>query len=733
MVHLAAGQPPSPPPRYTVVTSSCPIPAGTVSSSAPVFSHWHENDQFEATGGSYSATHDLSLLNNAHNPNHLHMNAFAGWYTFDARVPVAMVSFSYQCTTHCPGFDIQYSDDSNPNWAADPPSRPQGYSDGRTWTRAAYNHHADGSNDAGDPGGSVSWTSVGCHRFWRFLVQPSTWHSGNWYYNFKWSGLALSTSMSWPQAQSACLQNNLVLAAAHSSYELAELATAMTSARVGTAWVGASDLDSEGQWTWADGSAFDDPAAWAPAQPNGQTGQNCAVLSRTTSLLYDESCSRRLPVLCEPPFSAPRVDSTYPAFSTAGSGATAAHIVSGRRVWHDLTNLTTDGYQGLIHGFEMNLAAGRFTVHYEGVYVATAMARLDYADTGWYALGIRVNGRSDFYSGCVVMSGHNLPPAQVATYPGDPLGYANNHFTVACIMRLAVNDYVTASVYADSDQDFTISSESSGFSMALITTADSFAASRSTTMTFVNHSNSMQQVDGWSTTRAPTLFANHAFDPSHGVFSVTSAGVYLVSAMLRLDGADDGYFGVVITTNGGGDRWNNGLCLILGDPDDHYEDVALSGVRNLNADDRLTVEVYSNRDRDYRVVSAEGGFHAARLDTTIALSVGANCARGHRNVVQTGWVELGLCDDGSDGWQTDRYSSLFSHSSFDSVNGRFTAPADGMYFASALVRLDRADTGIMALALLTNGEQTLGGGMSVTDSALASSYESLVVTGVRAL
>ena len=45
----------------------------------------------------------------------------------------------------------------------------------------------------------------------------------------------------------------------------------------------------------------------------------------------------------------------------------------------------------------------------------------------------------------------------------------------------------------------------------------------------------------------------------------------------------------------------------------------------------------------------------------------------------------------------------------------------------------QASKGVIGLAILTNGQKSMAGGLSVADSGLASSYDSLVVSGMRGL
>ena len=199
---------------------------------------------------------------------------------------------------------------------------------------------------------------------------------------------------------------------------------------------------------------------------------------------------------------------------------------------------------------------------------------------------------------------------------------------------------------------------------------------------------------------------------------------------------DKGWFAMGIRTNNGGDIWNSGLSVILGSPATNYEDVSVAGIRHLNQGDFLSMWVFASQDKNWMADGSQGGLSVARLDTTIAVSLASNCSRGHKNtryVRKVGWTELGNCDDGYGGWRTDSYKSLLKSEHFDHKSGRFTAPHDGMYFASAMVRLDNAATGIIALAILTNGVKSMSSGISVADSALASNYDSLVATGMRGL
>jgi hypothetical protein len=49
---------------------------------------------------------------------------------------------------------------------------------------------------------------------------------------------------------------------------------------------------------------------------------------------------------------------------------------------------------------------------------------------------VQANEVASWQSGCVVLSGHNPPPHRKPAFPGDPLGTANNHFEISCLMKL---------------------------------------------------------------------------------------------------------------------------------------------------------------------------------------------------------------------------------------------------------------------------------------------------------
>ena len=72
----------------------------------------------------------------------------------------------------------------------------------------------------------------------------------------------------------------------------------------GEIWIGLSDEETEGTWRWLNGNltSVDNATLWIPGQPDGTTGQNCAVLDSVNDgayLVRDLECPNRYPALCE--------------------------------------------------------------------------------------------------------------------------------------------------------------------------------------------------------------------------------------------------------------------------------------------------------------------------------------------------------------------------------------------------------------------------------------------------
>jgi hypothetical protein len=63
-------------------------------------------------------------------------------------------------------------------------------------------------------------------------------------------------------------------------------------------------------------------------------------------------------------------------------------------------------------------------------------------------------------------------------------------------------------------------------------------------------------------------------------------------------------------------------------------------------------------------------------------------------------------------WEANSYGSLFTGTDFDLATGRFNVRREGLYFASAMIRIDSASTGWYTMAVLTNGVHSWDSGLS---------------------
>jgi hypothetical protein len=175
---------------------------------------------------------------------------------FDAGSPAALTKFSYSCTGgdgNCPAYSIQYSDTVTPGWSLE---RSQYMADGddqKIWRSAAV---SDGSTT------SLEWPSVGCHRFWRYLINAAEWSccAAGSYYGWRFYGAPSAPSpqqLHWGDAQGACMTRGMQLATVHSVSD-SDAVTALllqAGAETSGAWLGMSGHPG-GLWVWSDGQSL---------------------------------------------------------------------------------------------------------------------------------------------------------------------------------------------------------------------------------------------------------------------------------------------------------------------------------------------------------------------------------------------------------------------------------------------------------------------------------------------
>jgi hypothetical protein len=429
-----------------------------------------------------------------------------------------------------------------------------------------------------------------------------------------------------------------------------------------------------------------------------------------------------------------RGQSSFPMFSmTVGSEISVnACGPDGCAHWVEATSWEGASYPSLFLGTDFDLATGRFNVRRTGLYFASSMLRIDGASSGWYSTAILTNGVQSWDSGMSALNG-----ALSSNY---------HDFTMAGTRWLDEGDFLSVWAYAHNDASFVLQQNSAGFHAYLISEQPStvaFSATKDGAQHVVaGDANSC----GWDPTAVPGcgwaevtggsawkvdgykgLLANDAFDLGTGRFTAPRAGIYLACTTIRLDSADEGWFSTAILTNGADSfdgSFDSGMSVLSGGLSENYNDMTISGLRQLESGDFLSVAVYSAFDTDYTMYSNSAGFSAASIRSKVAFSA---AKVETQDVTTAGWTES------SGPYSCTGYKGLFPHARFDETTGRFTAPSAGIYFTSANIRLDHADTGWFSAAVLTNGEPSWESGMSALNGNLAANFEDMCVVGLRLL
>jgi hypothetical protein len=113
--------------------------------------------------------------------------------------------------------------------------------------------------------------------------------------------------LSWTAARDHCRGLGMHLASVTSSAQNQALTAAMKAQVVGANhfWLGGSDAQVEGRWTWSDGSTWG-YSNWVPGEPNGGTSESCAMVWTSDGAYYynngfwnDLACSGQLGFACK--------------------------------------------------------------------------------------------------------------------------------------------------------------------------------------------------------------------------------------------------------------------------------------------------------------------------------------------------------------------------------------------------------------------------------------------------
>ena len=119
-------------------------------------------------------------------------------------------------------------------------------------------------------------------------------------YCFRWS----SESVTWTGAESSCRREGATLASIPSSAIDDYVVKEMEGRDIPILWIGGSDREVEGTWTWA-GCADWDFTKWGENQPSNEKDQHCLTYNKYTgnpgnykNAWNDANCMSRQKFLC---------------------------------------------------------------------------------------------------------------------------------------------------------------------------------------------------------------------------------------------------------------------------------------------------------------------------------------------------------------------------------------------------------------------------------------------------
>eukprot|EP00063_Salmo_salar_P083259 XP_014058094.1 PREDICTED: CD209 antigen-like protein C isoform X2 [Salmo salar] len=101
-------------------------------------------------------------------------------------------------------------------------------------------------------------------------------------------------SKTWEESRQDCLNRGGNLVIIQSREEQDYIKTFMVMS-----WIGLTDEDSEGNWTWVDNTQLTTEEYWNFDEPNGGREENCGMIWWNYDAWKDASCFERRPWICE--------------------------------------------------------------------------------------------------------------------------------------------------------------------------------------------------------------------------------------------------------------------------------------------------------------------------------------------------------------------------------------------------------------------------------------------------
>jgi hypothetical protein len=232
------------------------------------------------------------------------------------------------------------------------------------------------------------------------------------------------------------------------------------------------------------------------------------------------------------------------------------------------------------------------------------------------------------------------------------------------------------------------------------------------------------EVTNWTTTGNPRFDLGDDLNGAAGHFVAPMPGLYLVTGMVRVDQFDVGYGGLGLSINDvqDSDLWSYTGALGLADD---FDNLQVNAVLELSQGDEVSLYFSSPSDTNY-VLKRGSRFTGSLLAETINIGNTASflaTLASNTVVSSTGSFELA-------GWTSSGGPRHDIGDNFAESTGVFSAPADGLYFLSGMIRVDEHSIGYIGLNLALNGSPQADFWTYVGASGLDDTFDNVQVNAI---